>query len=150
VEQGEEEKTDSASKWTKEHLIALQVYLVPIINKTDIVPQAFIPSVDGMTMFEFVVPTKMRIDIKRRFGDGICDPTVNSDFIKDIGLIKSTFPGAPNHQLRVVLQRARALLTKPPGEPVYSAPEKFSDALLRSVLEFIGVNDIELSPFEMR
>jgi hypothetical protein len=108
-------------------------------------PQAFIPTVDGMTTFEFVksfamLLTEMQIDIKWRFGDGICDPTVNSDFIKDLGLIKSTFPGTTNHQLRMVLQRARALLTKPPD----SAPEKFSAALLRSV------NDIELSPFEIR
>lgn len=42
------EKTDSASKWTKDHLIALQVYLVPITNITSIVPQKFIPTLDGM------------------------------------------------------------------------------------------------------
>jgi hypothetical protein len=55
---------------------------------------------------------------------------VTPQFIKDLGLIKSTFPGTTNHQLRMVLQRARALLTKPPD----SALEKFSAALLMNLL----------------
>lgn len=90
---------------------------------------------------------------------------VDATFIADLKRVTTTFSGPSNHQLRMVYQRARkynpytsiplliflgALLSKKPSEYSLRIPERFSDALLRSVLEFVGVNDFELSPFEMR
>jgi hypothetical protein len=131
--------TDSASKWTREMMIALQIYLVPMEDHTKVVPVAFYPTEE---------------DVVKRYGKLIFDSSVDANYIKNDEMIAKL----PDKSLRVLFSKAQILMKKreesaledPDKLKGEDKPEKYSDALLRSLFEFLGVDDCAITDLVMK
>jgi len=137
------EGTDSAREWTKQSMIALQIYLVPCVDPTKVIPVDFIPSIP---------------DIRKQFGDTICNQSIDAKFMLDDAKI-AQFKGVQNKLLRMVLMKAQKVIMTRPDKTSSedeltlndeNKVEKYSDALLRSVLEYLGVDDVEETELQLK
>jgi hypothetical protein len=76
--------------------------------------------------------------------------------MRDQNRVRTEFPGVGNKQLRLLIDKLRTIiLTRVEPDPEVALvaelkPERYSDALLRSLLEFVGIGDIEVTPLGIR
>lgn len=129
-----DERLPPASSWDRENLYAIQMYYVPTDVSTNVVPGSFIPS---------------RQVIESRYGTVLCDNTIDESFLKD----KTKIAAIQDKFLRVLFGKVHTLLCVPKERRTIAdedKPKRYSDALLRSLLEYLGVGDAGLTKLTLR
>jgi len=131
-------KTDPASSWTRAMMEAMLTYLAPFDDYSKVIPDKHIPT---------------EAEVLKLPCSSLLDERINETFILDPKKI-ATIKGA---RVRSVLTKAYKLLTR--DEPAakdetllaalkaQDKNEAYSDALLRSLLECLGVDDPAKSSF---